>query len=64
MKPLLQFGQLMLEGSLPDVMGWLDMFRWAEVTINVYQRVGEDEMRANAVCDMMALKDIINFEAL
>ncbi len=50
-KNLPQFGQVMLEGSLPDVMVWLDMLRWTEVHINVYQRVGEDEARASAVCE-------------
>ena len=50
MKPLPRLGLVVLEGSLPEVMVWLDMLRWAEVTINVYERAGEGEMRANAVC--------------
>ena len=50
-KLLPQFGQIMLEGSLPDVMECLDMFRWAEATINVYCREDTGGIGANAVCE-------------
>jgi hypothetical protein len=51
MKTLPRLGLVVLEGSVPEVMDWLDTNRWAETTINVYYREDEGELRANAVCD-------------
>ena len=60
MKPLPQFGLVVLEGSLSEVMVCLDMLRWAEVHINVCCRGDTGEMRANAVVCGLPPKFILN----
>ena len=60
MKVLPGLHQVVTEGNLPSVLDWLNSSRWAEATVNVYCREGDEEIRANAVCGMAAVKDNIN----